>query len=483
MLHSLSLQTFFSDYRRGPLDEVFDAHGDVRPLYRSFIEALVKTGSAGLAARERVVAQTFQGLGITFALPSVSGNIERPIPFDILPRLISTDHWQRIASGVAQRVRALNAFIADVYGDQRILRAGIIPEEFIYQSPLFTPQMMGVRVPNDVWITVAGIDVVRIGEESYAVLEDNVRSPSGVSYVLENRLISSRLWAQLMRQHRVSPVSQYPQELLETLFSIREGKWVVLTPGVYNSAYFEHSLLANQMGLDLVEAQDLVVHNHQLHTRTTKGLQPVVGAYRRVDEEYLDPLTFRPDSVIGVPGLGQLLPQQQLALANAVGTGIGDDKAVYRYVPQMIAYYLGESPLLENIPTYLPSIPKEQDYIFAHWKDLVIKPVAASGGKGVQFGDKLDKSSTQSLQQAIRQDPRQFIAQPILKFSQAPCYADGEWEPRYIDLRPFCLNGAQETVVLPGGLTRVSADSKNRIVNSSQGGSTKDTWVERRPLC
>ncbi len=447
-------------------------------MYEPLLEALKGAGTQGLARRERMARQTFQSLGVTFVTVAEE-RVDRPIPLDILPRIISQAHWRVIDRGIRQRVYALNALVADIYGAQTILKAGLIPREYVYSSPLLEPRMMGVSVPGEVWTAVTGIDVVRIGDDRYAVLEDNVRGPSGVSYVLENRLVSSRIWPQQIRRHHVEPVAEYPQKLLEMFLAIRPGKWVVWSPGVYNSAYFEHSLLANQMGLELVEGRDLLVWRNQLHLRTTNGLRPVDGVYRRIDEEFLDPLVFRPDSLIGVPGLANLFPHGELALVNAAGVGVADDKGIYRFVPDAIRFYLGETPILENIPTFLPGIPAEYQHIVTHWDEMVIKPVAQSGGKGIFFGRAMDARERERWRERLRAYPRQYIAQPLVDFSQAPCYVNGRMEPRYVDLRPFCLLG-REAWVLPGGLTRVSASSSSCVVNSSQGGGTKDTWIERR---
>lgn len=475
----LANSRLWDDYPHGHLDEVLDRRGNVRPVYAKFVQAMKTVGTEGLASREQLVQQLYYSLGITFGLGTGDHGIERPIPFDIIPRIISERHWRTISRGMVQRILALNALVADIYGSQRIIRAGVIPAEMIYSSPMLKPRMMGVTMPKNVWIAIAGCDVVRTGEDSYAVLEDNVRTPSGVSYVLENRLVSSRIWPHVIRQHAVEPVAQYPHELLRTFLEIRPGRWVLLTPGVYNSAYFEHSLLANLMGIELVEARDLLVLNNQIHVKTTSGLQPVDGIYRRLDEDFLDPLTFRPDSQIGVQGLGNLLPHGNLGLANAIGTGVVDDKAMYRFVPDAIRYYLGEEPILDSIPTYLPSIPKEREYVFANWKDMVIKPVGESGGKGVLFGSQMTDYEVAYWQGEVERNPRNYVCQPVVAFSQAPCFVDGRLEPRFVDFRPFCLLG-DEPRVLTGGLTRVALNKRSRVVNSSQGGGTKDTWVERR---
>lgn len=468
----------WAGYPHGHLDEVFDRTGNVRPVYQSLLAALERIGPEGLDSRERIAQQTFQSLGVTFVTGS-NVRIDRPIPVDIVPRIISHEHWRHIERGIKQRTYALNMLVADIYGDQTILRAGVIPRDFVYSSPLLEPRMMGQQVPANVWTAVVGSDLVRTDEAQYAVLEDNVRGPSGVSYVMENRLIFSRSWPQQIRHHHVMPVSDYPQRLLETFLAIRPGKWVVWTPGVYNSAYFEHSLLANQMGLELVEGRDLLVWRNQLHLRTTNGLKPVEGIYRRLDESFLDPLAFRPDSLIGVPGLVNLLAHGQLAMVNAMGVGVVDDKGIYRYVPDAIKFYLGEDPILDNIPTYTPTIAREYSHMVAHWDDMVIKPVSESGGKGIYFGRDMDAAEREYWQNQLRAFPRQYIGQPVIEFSQAPCFVGGRMQPRYVDLRPFCLLG-QEAWVLPGGLTRVSKSDDSCVVNSSQGGGTKDTWVERR---
>lgn len=464
-------------YPRGTLDEFFDGKGVMRPLYRPFSEVLGQHFTQW-DRRKRVADEVFRHRGVTFALGAGAERVERSIPFDIIPRLIGAAHWRHLEHGLAQRMTALNFLVSDIYGAQRILKAGVIPPEFVYSSPLLKPRMMGIRVPEDRWIAVAGIDVVRTGEDRYVVLEDNVRSPSGVSYVLENRLVSSSIWPQVMRSTSVHPIVEYPQRLLDTFLSITPGKWVVLTPGLYNSAYFEHSLLSSQMGLDLVESHDLMIYRNRVHVRTTQGLQPIDGIYRRVDEDFLDPLVFRADSLIGVPGLGSVLAHEHTALVNAVGCGVADDKGMYRFIPDAVRFYLGEDPILPNIPTYLPSINSERAYIFEHWDDVVIKPVSESGGKGLLFGRDLSSAQRQLWREEISLNPRSYIAQPVVTFSTAPVYHEGRFEPRYVDLRPFCLLG-DDPWVLPGGLTRVSASQESLVVNSSQGGAIKDTWILR----
>ncbi|WP_053960760.1 circularly permuted type 2 ATP-grasp protein [Sulfobacillus thermosulfidooxidans] len=464
-------------YPRGGLDEFFDARGNIRPLYRVFLP-LLQGRLNQWDRRKHIADQIFHHRGVTFALGSSAERIERPIPFDIVPRILSHAHWQHLERGLAQRLVALNLLVGDIYGDQRILQAGVIPRDFVYSSPLLQPRMMGVAVPQNRWVSVAGIDIVRTGEDEYVVLEDNVRSPSGVSYVLENRLVSSSIWPQVMRSVSMHSIVEYPQRLLETLLGLSPGAWVVLTPGVYNSAYFEHSLLASQMGLDLVEGRDLVVYRNRIHVKTTQGLKPIDGIYRRVDEDFLDPLVFRADSLIGVPGLGNVLMHGALALVNAVGCGIADDKGMYRFIPDAIRYYLGEEPILSNIPTYLPVFDRERDYIFSHWDELVIKPVAESGGKGLAFGRDMSQEEREQWKEMICRQPRQFIAQPVITFSTAPVYHQGHFEARYVDFRPFCLLG-KDPWILPGGLTRVSGSSQSLVVNSSQGGAIKDTWVLR----
>lgn len=464
-------------YPKHHLDEFFDQHGNIRRLYQPFIPALALPPEQW-NRRKGVADELFRHRGVTFALGQGAGRVERPIPQDIIPRLISAQHWKYLTRGLAQRLLALNLLVADIYGPQAIIKAGIIPDEFVFSSPLLKPRMIGVSVPKNRWISVAGIDVVRTGEDEYVVLEDNVRSPSGVSYVLENRLVSSTIWSDTMRELAIRSVVDYPQRLLDTFLSIVPEKWVVLTPGVYNSAYFEHSLLASQMGLDLVESRDLMVYRNRIHMRTTQGLKPIQGIYRRIDEDFLDPLAFRPDSLIGVPGLANVVVHGRVSLVNAIGCGIADDKGMYRFIPEAIKFFLGEDPVLPNIPTYLPWFPRERDYIFEHWTELVIKPVAEAGGHGVAFGAEMTGSETAELKNAIRRRPRDFIAQPVIRFSTAPVYHQGHFEPRYVDLRPFCLLG-EEPWVLPGGLTRVSASPDSLVVNSSRGGAVKDTWVIR----
>ncbi len=457
------------------LDEFFDSHRKIRPEYEPFARLLTDPVHHW-DRRKQMAEEIFHHRGVTFALGATSQRIERTIPFDIIPRIISYSHWQHLERGLTQRLLALNDLVADIYGPQKILKDKVIPSDFVYASPLLQPRMMGVRVPQNRWISVAGIDIVRTDEKEYVVLEDNVRSPSGVSYVLENRLVSSSIWPQVMRSSTIHSVAEYPQRLLDTLLSLSAGIWAVLTPGVYNSAYFEHSLLASQMGVDLVEGRDLIVYRNRVHVKTTQGLKPIDGIYRRIDETYLDPLVFQGNSLIGVPGLGNVLRHGHVSMVNAVGCGIADDKGMYRFIPDAIRYYLGEEPILPNIPTYLPVVDTERDFIFHHWDDLVIKPVAESGGKGLVFGRDLSMSDRVTWQAQMTHAPRQFIAQPVLTFSKAPVYHQGHFEPRFVDLRPFCLLG-KEPWILPGGLTRVSGSRQSLVVNSSQGGAIKDTWI------
>lgn len=407
--------------------------------------------------------------------------IERIFPFDLIPRIIPRNEWEFLEHGLIQRVRALNAFLEDVYHHQRIIRNGRIPAELVFGAKHFRREMVGVHVPRNVYAHVAGIDIIRDEHGRYYVLEDNLRSPSGVSYMLENRQAMKRTFARVFQHYGVRPIEHYPQELLNTLRSVAphpdvEPTVVLLTPGIYNSAYFEHSYLARQMGIEIVEGRDLVVHEGKVYMRTTTGLKQVDVIYRRVDDDFLDPLNFRPDSLLGAPGLFSAYVMGNVTLANAVGTGVADDKAIYAFVPEMIRYYLAESPILENVPTYLASRDEDRAYILDHIESLVVKSVNESGGYGMLIGPQASREQIESFRSRIQAQPRNFIAQPVISLSRHPTYVDGELRGCHIDLRPYVLCGEQITIV-PGGLTRVALRRGSLVVNSSQGGGSKDTWV------
>ena len=463
-------------------DEMRSADFSIRAPYRGLAEWLKTTAPDRLEQKRRETDLLFRRLGITFAVYGEGGGVERLIPFDVMPRVLSAAEWRLLASGLVQRVKALNAFIADVYGKREIIKAGKVPAELVLKNAQYRPEMEGIELPGGVYTHIAGIDVVRTGERQFYVLEDNLRTPSGVSYMLENREVMMRLFPELFARHRVAPVGHYPDELLKTLRSVapaarRAGPTVVLlTPGAYNSAYFEHVFLAEQMGVELVEGQDLVVRDHKVYMRTAAGLQQVDVIYRRIDDAFLDPLAFNPDSMLGVPGLFSAYKAGEVQLANAIGAGVADDKAVYSYVPEIIRFYLGEEPLLENVPTWRLRERDDLTYALEHLGELVVKEVHGSGGYGMLVGPRASRDDVEAYRARILTDPSQFIAQPTLALSTCPTFVASGLAPRHVDLRPFLLCGQQITVV-PGGLTRVALREGSLVVNSSQGGGTKDTWV------
>ena len=463
-------------------NEMFDEAGEVRPLYAELAAWLKSTPIELLRLRSEEAEAIFRRLGITFAVYGEGGDPERLIPFDVLPRLVAAEEWRFLERGLEQRVRALNAFLADVYHHQEILKAGKIPKQLILQNPAYTSKMEQVSVPNQVYTHIAGIDMVRVGPDEFYVLEDNVRTPSGVSYMLENREASLRLIPELLGRYRIAPVEHYAEDLLATLQSVpphqcqQEPTVVVLSPGVYNSAYYEHSFLADQMGVELVEGADLFVQDDLVYMRTTLGPKRVDVIYRRIDDAYLDPRAFRPESMLGVPGLMECYRLGNVNLANAVGTGIADDKAIYTHVPTMIRFYLGEEPLLRNVPTWQCSRKDELQYVLEHLEELVVKEVHGSGGYGMLVGPTATKEECELFRQKLKSQPEVFVAQPTLALSACPTLVKEGIAPRHVDLRPFVLSGASIKVV-PGGLTRVALRDGSLVVNSSQGGGTKDTWV------
>ena len=431
----------------------------------------------------------FRRVGITFAVYGAKdedgAGTERLIPFDLIPRIIPADEWARMQQGLAQRVTALNRFLHDVYHDQDILKAGIVPADQILNNAQFRPEMMGVDLPGQIYSHIAGIDIVRAaqpdGSGTYYVLEDNLRVPSGVSYMLENRKMMMRLFPELFAQHRIAPVAHYPDLLLETLRavappSVNEPTVVVLTPGMYNSAYFEHAFLAQQMGIELVEGQDLFVKDNFVYMRTTQGPRRVDVVYRRVDDDFLDPKAFRPDSTLGCAGLLDVYRKGNISLCNAIGTGVADDKSIYPYVPKMVEFYLGEKPILENVPTYVCREPGDLKYVLDHLGELVVKEVHGAGGYGMLVGPASTKAEIEDFRAQLLARPSNYIAQPTLALSTTPTFVESGIAPRHIDLRPFVLSGNSVQTV-PGGLTRVALKEGSLVVNSSQGGGTKDTWV------
>jgi len=454
-----------------------------RPHYRPLVARFDEFDIEGIEARAHLVESLFRRQGITFAVYGEDEGLERTWPLDIFPRIISTTEWAEIEAGLKQRVRALNAFLDDIYqGEQQILRDGIIPRWLVESSSGYLPEATGIPVPPGGRCVISGIDLVRDGEGVYRVLEDNLRVPSGISYVLENRVAMTRVLPKAFSRYRVRPVADFGASLLATLQSlapagIEDPVVVVLTPGVHNSAYFEHAFLARLMGVELVEGRDLVVDGRVVYSRTTHGLSRVDVIYRRVGDEFLDPVVFRPDSLLGVPGIMSAVRAGTIALANPVGNGAADDKGVYPYVPRMIQYYLGEEAILPNVQTYLPWEPDDMGYLVENVDRLVIKPVAEAGGKGIVFGPSSDEKALESVIAAIRAQPRGFIAQEVIQLSTHPTFTEQGIAPRHIDLRPFVLSGADGVTVVPGGLTRAALREGSLVVNSSQGGGSKDTWV------
>lgn len=462
-------------------NEMNRSDGEVRDHYREYAQWLAQTTPEQIRAKQQQADTLFHRVGITFAVYGEDSGGERLIPFDIVPRIIPAHEWNTLSRGLAQRVKALNAFIKDTYHEQAIVRAGIIPPEQVVANPQFKQEMLGLNVPRDVYCHVAGVDIVRAGEGEFYVLEDNLRVPSGVSYMIEDRIVMMRLFPELFAQHRVAPVDHYPDVLLETLREVApagvdDPTVVVLTPGRYNSAYFEHAFLAMQMGVELVEGQDLFVSSDVVYMRTTQGPRRVDVVYRRVDDDFLDPQAFRPDSMLGVPGLFSAYRAGRVTLCNAVGTGVADDKATYIHVPDMIRFYLGEEPILSNVPTYQLRKPDECSYVLAHLEELVVKEVHGSGGYGMLVGPCSTQQQREEFKAKILAMPHNFIAQPTLSLSTCPTFVNQGVAPRHVDLRPFVLSG-REVRLVPGGLTRVALREGSLVVNSSQGGGTKDTWV------
>ena len=469
----------FDTYETGPAwDEMFDPSGEARAHYAALHDVMGTLSDADYRERCKTRDRSFRDQGITFSL---SGE-ERPFPLDLLPRIIPAEEWDTIDTGVSQRVRALEAFLADVYGAADVLKDRVLPRSLVLSSTHFHRQASGLEPPNGVRITVAGIDLVRDGQGRYRVLEDNLRTPSGISYVIENRRAMTHVFPELFASHRVRPVADYPSHLLEALRAGAptgrgEPRVVVLTPGVYNAAYFEHSFLARQMGVELVEGRDLICRDGIVFMRTTHGEERVDVIYRRVDDEYLDPLVFRPDSVLGCPGVVNAARAGNVTLANGVGNGVADDKALYPFVPDLIRYYLNEEPILANVDTYDLSVPDQLEYVLDHLDELVLKPVDGSGGAGLVIGPHASDETLSRLGDEVAARPRQWIAQGVVSLSTSPTHTGSSFSPRHIDLRPFAVNDGNKVWVVPGGLTRVALPEGSLVVNSSQGGGSKDTWV------
>jgi uncharacterized circularly permuted ATP-grasp superfamily protein len=465
-------------------DEMREPDGTVRPAYADFAELLDDLSIESLVTKQAAAEELFRRLGITFAVYGEGGSTERLIPFDLIPRILGGAEWELVQRGCVQRVKAINIFLYDIYHDQEIIKAGLVPPEFVLLNPAYRPEMHGVEPPNRVYAHIAGIDLVRTGERDFFVLEDNVRTPSGVSYVLENREIMMRLFPDAFAGQSIMPVGNYPERLLENLRAAAPSDddapvVVLLTPGRYNSAYFEHVFLAEQMGIELVEGGDLFVRDGYVWMRTTEGPVKVDVIYHRVDDAFMDPLAFNPQSALGIPGLLSAVRSGRVALANALGTGVADDKAMYCYVPRMIEFYLGEHAILNNVLTYMLRDPKQRQHVFNNLHNLVVKEVQGSGGYGMLIGPASTAEEREAYKLKVLQNPDNYIAQPTLALSTAPTLINGEIVPRHVDLRPFVLSG-KETSVIPGGLTRVALVKDSLVVNSSQGGGTKDTWVLER---
>lgn len=474
--------TLFSSYDKLPKtwDEMYNDNSEFRNQYEGFIKYLENTSPEKLTKKEDLSKQLFMSQGVTFTVYNDNEGIEKIFPFDIVPRIITAKEWTKIESGIKQRLKALNLFIKDIYNEQFIIKDGIIPGELIYSCPNFLREMKGVKVPHDIYVHISGVDLIRNNDGEFYVLEDNLRTPSGVSYMLENREISKRLFPGILPKSNVRSVSNYPNLLykkLKELTDKADPNIVLLTPGIYNSAYYEHTTLARLMGIELVEGSDLVVKNHYVYMKTTNGLKQVDVIYRRVDDDFLDPLEFNAGSVLGVAGIMAAYRKGHVNIVNAPGTGIADDKAIYIYVPDMIKYYLKEEPILKNIETYQLGRPDELDYVTKNIKDMVIKKTDGSGGYGMLMGHEASDEEIKDYLNNVKKKPENFIAQPILRLSTAPCYIDGKLSPRCIDLRPFALFGRDGIDICPGGLTRVALKKGSLVVNSSQGGGSKDTWV------
>ena len=465
-------------------DEMSSNGGEIRPHYRGFFDWLERTPADKIAQKRGEAERAFHRIGITFAVYGEDSGTERLIPFDIVPRIIPAAEWRMLERGLKQRVHALNLFLNDIYHEQKILQAGLIPDERVLGNTQFRPEMQGMNVPGDIYAHIAGVDIVRAGEGEYYVLEDNLRVPSGVSYMLENRRMMMRLFPELFATQAIKPVEHYPDLLLENLRAVapageEQPEVAILTPGAYNSAYFEHAFLAQQMGIELVEGQDLFVQSDTVYMRTTRGPRRVHVLYRRIDDDFLDPRAFRPDSMLGVPGLFDAYRAGRVTLANAIGTGVADDKSIYPFVPEMIRFYLSEEPILNNVPTW--QLRREDDlrYCLDHLAEMVVKEVHGAGGYGMLVGPAASAAERAEFRDRIVAQPDRYIAQPTLALSTCPTFVAAGLAPRHIDLRPYVLSGKTVNLV-PGGLTRVALREGSLVVNSSQGGGTKDTWVMAR---
>ncbi len=471
----------YSQYRLGrAYDEMFTADGRVRPHYVELHRRLAELSPEELRLRQQACEQSFLHQGITFTVYGDNQATERIIPTDLLPRIITATEWARLEAGLKQRVAALNLFLHDIYSEGRVLKDGLVPRSMVYGSKHYRREMRGLAVPHGAYVNVCGSDLVRREDGVFVVLEDNLRVPSGVSYMLANRDVVRRAFPAMFRSAGVRPIEHYPEDLLATLKSLAPFQdnvsIAVLSPGVFNSAYFEHAFLARQMGVELVEGRDLVVNDNAVYARTTSGLKRVDVIYRRIDDDFVDPLAFRSDSTLGVPGIFNAYRAGNVVFANAPGTGVADDKAIYAYVPRLIRYYLAEEPILENVETYLCRESKGLSHTLANLDKLVVKAVGESGGYGMLVGPHASKAEREAFGEKIKADPENYISQPTIQLSTAACFADGSIEPRHVDLRPFILNG-ERTTIAPGALTRVALKRGSLVVNSSQGGGSKDTWV------
>jgi uncharacterized circularly permuted ATP-grasp superfamily protein len=464
-------------------DEMTAGEGGIRTPYAKIAQWLDSVPREQLQQRRLEAELFFRRGGITFAVYGDAQGEERIIPYDIVPRVISRAEWERLARGLEQRVKTLNLYLADIYGPQNALKAGIVPPDLVWQNPAYRPEMAGIEVPHGVYVHIGGIDVVRVDAEDFYVLEDNARTPSGVSYMLEGREISIRLMPELFSQHRVAPIENYANELLSSLRSVAprnssdDPTVALLTPGQFNSAYYEHSFLADKMGVELVEGRDLQVRDEVVYMRTTQGPKRVDVIYRRIDDEFVDPLTFRPESALGVPGLFAAYAAGNVTLANAIGTGAADDKVIYSYIPELIRFYLGEEPILKNVPTWRCREAEHLQYVLDHLAELVVKETHGSGGYGMLVGPHASSSEIETFRARLKANPEGYIAQPTLSLSTCPTFVESGVAPRHVDLRPFVLSGSDGVRIVPGGLTRVAMRDGSLVVNSSQGGGLKDTWV------
>jgi uncharacterized circularly permuted ATP-grasp superfamily protein len=464
-------------------DEMRTGEGRIRNPYAKIADWLDSIPQEQLKQRRLEAELFFRRGGITFAVYGDTQGEERIIPYDIVPRVLARAEWERLSKGLEQRVKTLNLYLADIYGKQDAIKAGIVPPDLVWQNPAYRPEMAGLDVPHGVYVHIGGIDVVRVDDRDFYVLEDNCRTPSGVSYMLEGREISIRLMPELFAQHRVAPIENYANELLASLRSVaprnagNDPTVALLTPGQYNSAYYEHSFLADKMGVELVEGRDLLVRDEVVYMRTTQGPKRVDVIYRRIDDEFIDPLSFRPDSALGVPGLFAAYAAGNVTLANAIGTGAADDKVIYSYIPDLIRFYLGEEPILKNVPTWRCREPEALRYVLDHLHELVIKETHGSGGYGMLVGPHATKADIETFRARVKDNPAGYIAQPTLSLSTCPTFVESGIAPRHVDLRPFVLTRADGVRIVPGGLTRVALRDGSLVVNSSQGGGLKDTWV------